>query len=99
VTAVPSADSCCPTIPFAISALTNFSDAQSGLASSTLVRTQSTVTAGVCDAFAPGSATTITGPAPIAKSGVGSGCYRYVLTGVNGFGGTTSLGTTVRFGP
>jgi hypothetical protein len=74
---------------------TDWSDAQAGMTSSTLVRTQATLTNGVCGAF--GSATTLTG-AP-AQTGTARTCYRYVLTGTNTFGATASVTTTVVVGP
>lgn len=76
-------------------ARTDWTDAQSGMTSSTLVRTQATLTNGVCGAF--GTATTITG-AP-AQTGTARTCYRYVLTGTNTFGLTASVTTTVVVGP
>jgi hypothetical protein len=82
---------------FSLTVLTNFTDGQSGMASSTVVRTTSPASGPGCGAFDPASATTITGTG--TQSFTGSGCYRYVLTGVNGYGGTSSLTTTIRFGP
>lgn len=76
-------------------ARTDWTDAQSGMTSSTLVRTQAALTNGVCGTF--GTATTITG-AP-AQTGTARTCYRYVLTGTNTFGLTASVTTTVVVGP
>jgi hypothetical protein len=76
-------------------ARTDWTDAQSGMTSSTLVRTQAALTNGVCGTF--GTATTITG-AP-AQTGTARTCYRYVLTGTNTFGVTSSVTTTVVVGP
>jgi hypothetical protein len=76
-------------------ARTDFTDAESGLTSSTLVRTTASITNGVCGTF--GGSTTITG-AP-SQTGTARTCYRYVLTGTNAFGLTTSLTTTVIVGP
>jgi hypothetical protein len=70
------------------------SSTQSGLASSTLVRTTAPFAAGVCGSF--GSPVTLTGPAPIAQTGVGGTCYRYTLTGIDNVGNTASRATTVR---
>ncbi len=74
---------------------TDFTDGDSGLTSSTLVRTQATLTNGVCGTF--GTSTTLTG-AP-AQSGTARTCYRYVLKGTNAYGLTSSLTTTVVVGP
>lgn len=74
---------------------TDYTDGESGLTSSTLVRTQATVANGVCGAF--GTSTTITGTP--AQTGVARTCYRYVLTGTNAFGTTSSISTTVVVGP
>lgn len=72
---------------------TDFTDANSGLASSTLTREFATRSGATCGTF--GAPTVLTG-AP-AQSGLPVGCYRYTLTGVDNAGNTTSLSTTVRW--
>jgi hypothetical protein len=83
---------------FSVSAFTGYTDAQSTLVSSTFTRTTGVSTAGVCGSF--DGATTVTLPSSVqTQNGLANGCYRYVLTGVNGFGGTASITSTVRVGP
>lgn len=83
---------------WSVSTLTPYTETQSstrsGLASSTLVRTTAPFAAGVCGSF--GAPVTLTGPAPIAQTGVGGTCYRYTLTGIDNVGNTASRATTVR---
>jgi hypothetical protein len=80
---------------FTISTRTAFADAQIGMTSTTLTRTSGPT----CAALDPGTATAISGSAPIAQSGLAVGCYRYVLTGVNVAGLTSTVSTSVTVGP
>lgn len=73
-----------------INVRTDFTDAESGLASSTLVRTQATVTNGVCGAF--GTPTTLTGNPTQTLT---AGCWRFALTGTDNAGNAAPLITTV----
>ncbi len=81
---------------FTVSAQTAFIDTNSGMAGTTLVRTEAPVSGGLCGTFDPDSATPISGTLPIAQSGLEPGCYRYALTGTNGVGGAATVSTTVR---
>lgn len=72
-------------------ARTDYTDANSGLASSTLTRTFATLTGSTCGTF--GGSVTLTG-AP-AQAGLAPGCYRYTLTGTDNAGNAVSLSTTV----
>ncbi len=66
---------------------------ESGLASSTLVRTTAAYTsADTCGSF--GSPTTLVGTP--AQNGLTTGCYRYTLTGTDNVGNTTTITTTVK---
>jgi hypothetical protein len=76
---------------FAI-ARTNYSDANSGLASSTLTREIATLTGTTCGAY--GAPVTLTG-AP-TQSGLSPGCYRYRLTGTDNAGNSVSISTVVQ---
>jgi hypothetical protein len=96
---VGSSSSIAPGGSFSITGLAQYVDAQSGLASSTLTRTTGTSVAGVCGSYDGSSTTALTGGPTIAQPDLANGCYRYVLTGVNGFGGTVSVTSTVRVGP
>jgi hypothetical protein len=87
---------------FAISARTDYSEAQSatqsGLASSTLTVQSETLTGNVCGAPGSGgeytSPTTITGTSnPAIATGF---CYLYTLTGTDNVGNTVAVKTTVR---
>src|SRR5438105_6896498 len=83
---------------FAVGTLTQYTEAQSatesGLASSSLVRTQASFSSpDTCGSF--GSPTTINGPAPVSQN-LTTGCYRYTLTGVDAVGNTVSISTTVK---
>src|SRR3954471_15408576 len=85
---------------FTIGTRTDYSETQtateSGLASSTLVRTSASFSsADVCGAF--GSPTTIIGNP--AQNGLATGCYRYTLTGTDNVGNTTPIQTTVKVDP
>lgn len=77
-----------------VSAITPFTDAASGLASSVLVRTFAPMSGGVCGAFDPGSAVTVSGTGVI--SGLADGCHRFTLTGTDLAGNTATVLTTVR---
>ncbi len=81
-----------------VSAFTGYAETQSTLASSTFTRTTGVSAAGVCGDF--DAATTVTLPSSTQpQNGLANGCYRYVLTGTNSFGGTASVTSTVRVGP
>ena len=69
---------------FTIGTRTDYADAASGLASSTLTREQGTLSADACSAY--GAPTTLVGTP--AQSGLATGCYRYVLTGTDNVGNT-----------
>ena len=82
---------------FTIGTRTDYAETQSGsesgLASSTLVRTSATFSsADVCGSF--GSPSTITGNPD--QNGLSTGCYRYTLTGTDNVGNTVSIFTTVK---
>ncbi|MFL5968010.1 MAG: beta strand repeat-containing protein, partial [Gaiellaceae bacterium] len=82
---------------FTIDARTDYSEAQSatqsGLGSSTLVRTSASYSApDVCGSF--GSPTTLVGTP--AQNGLSTGCYKYTLTGTDNVGNTASISTTVK---
>lgn len=86
---------------FTISAITDYTDGGSGLASSTLVRDQAPLSSsngiagGTCGTFA--SPTTISSRStPIAQSLTGPTCYRYTLAGIDNAGNTASISTTVK---
>ncbi len=76
---------------FAI-ARTDYTDANSGIASSVLTREFATLTGTTCGTY--GAATTLTG-AP-TQTGLSPGCYRYRLTGTDNAGNTVSLTTVVQ---
>jgi hypothetical protein len=71
---------------------TNYTDANSGLASSTLTREFATLTGTTCGAY--GAPVTLTG-AP-TQSGLSPGCYRYRLTGTDNAGNSVSISTVVQ---
>src|SRR5439155_8877928 len=82
---------------FTIGTRTDYTETQSatesGLASSTLVRTSASFTsADTCGAF--GSATTLVGTP--AQSGLATGCYKYTLTGTDNVGNSVSVWTVVK---
>ena len=77
---------------FTIGTRTDYTDAASGLASSTLTREQGTLNADACSAY--GAPTTLVGTP--AQSGLATGCYRYVLTGTDNVGNTVSITTVVK---
>ena len=88
---------------FTIGTRTNYTESQSGtasgLASSTLIRTEAPLASdgsGNCGTF--GNQVTITGT-PTQDSGVGittGNCYRYTLTGTDNVGNAANITTTVR---
>ena len=77
---------------FTIGTRTDYTDATSGIASSTLTREQGTLNADACSAY--GAPTTLVGTP--AQSGLATGCYRYVLTGTDNVGNTISITTVVK---
>jgi hypothetical protein len=82
---------------FAIGTRTDYTETQSatesGLASSTLVRTSAAYTSpNVCGAF--GTPTMIVGNPN--QTSLATGCYRYTLTGTDNVGNTVSIQTTVK---
>jgi hypothetical protein len=78
---------------FTIGTRTDYStDTGSGVASSTLVRTEATLTNNVCGTF--GSPVTI--PGNPAQSGLAAGCYKFTLTGTDNVGNSASVATTVK---
>ena len=77
---------------FTIGVRTDYTDAASGLATSTLTREQGTLNADACSAY--GAPTTLVGTP--AQSGLATGCYRYVLTGTDNVGNTVSITTVVK---
>jgi hypothetical protein len=83
---------------FSVTAFTGYTETQTVLASSTFTRTTGVSAAGVCGDFDSGTTVTLPGSTQ-AQNGLPDGCYRYVLTGVNSFGGTASVSSTVRVGP
>lgn len=80
---------------FTIGTRTDWTDAASGLASSTLTRQFATLAGSTCGGF--GSATVISGNP--AQSGLTTGCYLYTLTGTDNAGNVAAVSTTVRLGP
>ena len=77
---------------FTIGLRTDYTDATSGLASSTLTREQGTLAADACSAY--GAPTTLVGTP--AQAGLATGCYRYVLTGTDNVGNTSTVTTVVK---
>ncbi len=77
---------------FTIGTRTDWSDAGSGLASSTLTRESAPLLANSCGAY--GSLTTITGN-PDQTSLVNGTCYRYLLTVTDNVGNVTTTTTVV----
>ena len=77
---------------FTIDLRTDYTDAASGIASSTLTREQGTLNADTCSAY--GAPATLIGTP--AQTGLTTGCYRFVLTGTDNVGNTTSITTTVK---
>lgn len=72
-------------------ARTDYTDVGSGLASSTLVRSQTTLAGGSCGSS--WSAAPVVGSP--AESGVATGCVRYTLAGVDAAGLSSEVSTTV----
>ncbi len=71
----------------------DFTDPETPMTSSTLVRTRATFSSGTCGAFS--SAATLTGSGrrrPVSPTR----CYRYVLTGTNALGLVSTVSTIVR---
>src|SRR4029450_1093612 len=77
---------------FTIGTRTDYTDAASGIATSTLTRENGTLNADACSAY--GAPTTLVGTP--AQSGLATGCYRYVLTGTDNVGNTATLTTVVK---
>ena len=77
---------------FTIGTRTDYTDAASGIATSTLTRENGTLLADVCSAY--GAPATIVGSP--AETGLATGCYRYVLTGTDNVGNTVSVTTVVK---
>ena len=84
---------------YAVTGLTPFTDADTGIAETTLTVTPGVAVVGGCGAFDEPSTSTLGGSTPIAQSGQSPGCYRYTLRSTNGFGASASVSTTVRVGP
>jgi hypothetical protein len=80
---------------FTIGTRTDYTDAASGLASSVLTRTFAPLTGTTCGTY--GSPVTVTGNP--TQSGLATGCYRYVLTGTDNAGNSTSVSTVVQQRP
>lgn len=80
---------------FLISTRSDFTDSHSGMSVTSLTRAYGPA----CADVDPASAEEITGSAPIAEDSLPTGCYRYVLTGTNGAGGTSTIATSVTVGP
>lgn len=83
---------------YSVTAFAAYADAQSGMASTTFTRTTGVSTGGVCGSFDAATTVTLTNGNQ-TETGRANGCYRYVLTGVNGVGGSVSITSTVRVGP
>jgi hypothetical protein len=81
-------------VSFPINVRTDYTDANSGLVSSTLTVAFAPLTNSTCGTFA--EATVITGNP--TQTGLATGCYRYVLTGTDTAGNTSSISTTVTQG-
>ncbi|MDX6439924.1 MAG: large repetitive protein, partial [Gaiellaceae bacterium] len=78
---------------FVIDARTNYdADALSGFATSILTREDGTLAADACSSY--GAPSTIVGTP--AQAGLATGCYRYILTGTDNVGNTTTLTTVVK---
>jgi hypothetical protein len=77
---------------YPIDARSDYTDAGSGLASSTLTRRTGTLSNNTCAGF--GSPTTIVGTP--AQAGLADGCYLYTLTGTDNAGNAASVSTTVK---
>ena len=78
---------------FPIDARTNYNaDALSGFATSALTREDGTLAGDACSSY--GAPATIVGTP--AQNGLATGCYRYVLTGTDNVGNTTTITTVVK---
>ncbi len=77
---------------FTIGLRTDYTDAISGLATSTLTREDGTLSADACSAY--GAPSTLVGTP--AQSGLATGCYRYTLTGTDRVGNAVSITTVVK---
>jgi hypothetical protein len=77
---------------FTIGLRTDYTDATSGLATSTLTREDGTLSADACSAY--GAPSTVVGTP--AQSGLATGCYRYTLTGTDRVGNAVSITTVVK---
>ena len=77
---------------FTIGLRTDYTDATSGLATSTLTREDGTLNADACSAY--GAPRTLVGTP--AQNGLATGCYRYILTGTDRVGNTVSITTVVK---
>src|SRR5262249_20789459 len=89
---------------YTISAISDYTDSGSGLASSVLTRQSATLSSsdgiadGTCGSY--GSPTTISSRAtPIAQNLTRPTCYLYTLTGTDNGGTTASISTTVKVDP
>lgn len=84
---------------FTIGTRTDYTDASSGIASSTLVREEApllTNGTGNCGTFASPT-TIVASPTQNAGAGIASGnCYRYTLTGTDNVSNTVSISTVVK---
>ena len=79
---------------FPIDSRTDWTDAESGLKTSTLTRQAATLTAGVCGTFT-GTITTLVGT-PL-QTGLATNCYKYTLTGTDNALNATSISTIVKY--
>ena len=77
---------------FTIGLRTDYTDALSGIATSTLTREDGTLSADACSAY--GAPSTLVGTP--AQSGLATGCYRYTLTGTDQVGNVVSIATVVK---
>ena len=81
-----------------VDSFTPFVDTDSGMSTNVLTRATATLSAGgTCGAF--GAATTVSGTAPVAQTGLARNCYKYVYTGTNVVGLTATSTITVKVGP
>ncbi len=77
---------------FTIGTRTDYTDAASGIATSTLTRENGTLNADTCSAY--GAPTTL--PGNPAQSGLATGCYRFILTGTDNVGNVTTITSVVK---
>ena len=77
---------------FTIGLRTDYTDALSGIATSTLTREDGTLSADACSAY--GAPSTLVGSP--AQNGLSTGCYRYTLTGTDQVGNVVSIATVVK---